>query len=195
MLRNNRTKSDRTKSYLIALVFIIIAIIGVWLTFREPSQSESPKQEEKSGVYKEDTLSQKKQVTGFKSDSANFSNYSKRTDSYSGGILKTVIITVLFIIFIVIGMMIFKKKFSSGKTFGMDLDILGKKYFGQKQFLLMVRVENRKLLLGITDDSINLIKDFGEIDDDERIQGNPEPKEQESNPFPKILKQISFNKD
>ena len=195
MLRNKRIKSEKTKSYLIALIFVIIAIIGVWLTFRDPSQSESAPKKEKSGVYKEDTLSQKNQVTGFKSDSTKFSNYSKRADNNSGGIIKTVIITILFIIFIIIGMMIFKNKFSSGKTFGMDLDILGKKYFGQKQFLLMVRVENRKLLLGVTDDSINLIKDFGEIEDKEKSQGSPRPKEQESGTFPKILKQISFNKD
>ena len=191
----NKNKSDKLKSYFVAFLFIVIAVIGIWLTFSKPNTGQErpgSKQHQKTTI---DSTAQSQQGTQFKSDSIKFSNYNQGKSNDSGGILKTIIISILFIIIITIGLIIFKKKFSSSKTFGMDMEILGKKYFGQKQFLMMVRVENKKLLLGITDHSINLVKEFGEIEEEEFDNTKPNKPEKNTNSFSNIIRQISFKQD
>ena len=40
------------------------------------------------------------------------------------------------------------------------MEVLGKQHINPKQYLMMVQIEGRKLLLGVSEQSINLIKEF-----------------------------------
>lgn len=190
----NIDKNARKKSYLVALFFVVIAVFGIWLKFSTPDSKPAPERQKSEETMVQDTTENNREVQ-LQSDSTGFANYSRSRDSYSGGIIKTIIIAVLFILFITIGLLMFKKKFTSSRTFGMDMEILGKKYFGQKQFILMVRIEDEKLLLGVTDHSINLIKEFGEMSAEEKAQSEKNRNPQNAQSFPQIIKKISFNKD
>jgi flagellar biogenesis protein FliO len=43
-----------------------------------------------------------------------------------------------------------------------SMEVLGKQHISPKQYLIMVRIEGQKLLMGVTDQSINLVKEFSD---------------------------------
>ena len=59
----------------------------------------------------------------------------------------------------------YKNKLSfEGDYFSME--VLGKQHISPKQYLMMVRIEGRKLLIGVSEQSINLVKEFIEDGED-----------------------------
>ena len=81
--------------------------------------------------------------------------------NYSHYFLRTLGITGLIIILILVGFKWYKNKLSfEGDYFSME--ILGKQHISPKQYLMMVRIEGRKLLMGVTEQSINLVKEFAD---------------------------------
>ena len=95
---------------------------------------------------------------------ANSSNYGESVpfnSNYSHYFLKTLGITGIIIILILVGFKWYKNKLSfEGDYFSME--ILGKQHISPKQYLMMVRIEGRKLLMGVSEHSINLVKEFVE---------------------------------
>ena len=70
-------------------------------------------------------------------------------------------ITAFIIILILVGFKWYKNKLSfEGDYFSME--VLGKQHISPKQYLMMVRIEGRKLLMGVSEQSINLVKEFVE---------------------------------
>jgi len=81
--------------------------------------------------------------------------------NYSHYFLRTLGITGLIIILILVGLKWYKNKLSfEGDYFSME--VLGKQHISPKQYLMMVRIEGRKLLMGVSEQSINLVKEFVE---------------------------------
>ncbi|HMA62874.1 MAG TPA: flagellar biosynthetic protein FliO [bacterium] len=194
MAKFNSNKKDRIRSYFVALLFLVVAAIGIWMAFSKNSEPQSEGQVQKAQSSYADTVSAQEQTTPSRKDTS-LIKYRQSSDEYSGGIIKTIVISALFIIFLIAGIILFRKKFKSSRAFGMDMEILGKKYFGQKQFLIMVKIEGKKLLLGVTDQSIHLIKEFEVDEDDENNYKQPNKPDQNFQKFPNILKRINFNKD
>lgn len=94
--------------------------------------------------------------------------------NYSHYFLRTLGITGLIIIIILVGFKWYKNKFSiEGDYFSME--VLGKQHISPKQYLMMVRIEGRKLLMGVTEQSINLVKEFVEESSDGIITDNKTP--------------------
>ena len=95
---------------------------------------------------------------------ANSSNYGESVpfnSNYSHYFLRTLGITGIIIILILVGFKWYKNKLSfEGDYFSME--ILGKQHISPKQYLMMVRIEGRKLLMGVSEHSINLVKEFVE---------------------------------
>jgi len=95
---------------------------------------------------------------------AHSSNYGESvsfSSNYSHYFLRTLGITGLIIILILVGFKWYKNKLSfEGDYFSME--ILGKQHISPKQYLMMVRIEGRKLLMGVSEHSINLVKEFVE---------------------------------
>tara|TARA_B100001123_G_C15345850_1_gene1037113 strand:+ start:20751 stop:21230 length:480 start_codon:yes stop_codon:yes gene_type:complete len=81
--------------------------------------------------------------------------------NYSNYFLRTLGITGLIIIFILMGFKWYKSKLVENVNH-FSMEVLGKQYISPKQYLIMVRIEGQKLLMGVTDQSINLIKEFSD---------------------------------
>ncbi len=100
-------------------------------------------------------------------------------------------VTALFVLFMLV-IYLLKKKKNMKVGSGDKIKVLDRKYLGQKQYLATVIVENEKLLLGVTDQSINLIKTL-------EYSSNGEQKSEEKNDdinetsFPKILGKLRNN--
>jgi flagellar biogenesis protein FliO len=86
---------------------------------------------------------------------------------YSGYLFRVVMVTLTMIVGLVIGLRIYQKKMKlSGKN-NLELSILGRHYINGKQYLLKVLVEDRYLLLGVSDSSINFITELEDPDDND----------------------------
>jgi flagellar biogenesis protein FliO len=81
--------------------------------------------------------------------------------NYSQYLLKTLGITGVIIIFIILGLRWYKSKFSIDSEY-FSMEVIGKQHISPKQYLMMVEIDGKKLLMGITDQSINLVKDFSD---------------------------------
>ena len=88
--------------------------------------------------------------------------------NYSQYFLRTLGITGIIIILIIVGLKWYKNKLSPEGNF-FSLEVLGKQHISPKQYLMMVRIEGKKLLMGVTEQSINLVKEFEDEISDEII--------------------------
>jgi flagellar biogenesis protein FliO len=79
--------------------------------------------------------------------------------NYSYFIFRTLGITGFIIVLILVGFKWYKNKLSFEDNY-FSMEVLGKQHINPKQYLMMVRIEGRKLLLGVSEQSINLIKEF-----------------------------------
>ena len=48
-----------------------------------------------------------------------------------------------------------------GNKASLEIEVLGRKFFGAKQSLVLIQVRQRQLLLGVTDQSINFLYELG----------------------------------
>ena len=79
--------------------------------------------------------------------------------NYSHFIFRTLGITGFIIVLILAGFKWYKNKLSLEDNY-FSMEVLGKQHINPKQYLMMVRIEGRKLLMGVSEQSINLIKEF-----------------------------------
>jgi len=187
--------SKPAKMNLIALIFVLITISGVFLTL-DPGRGQREKQEkvEKLKAIAADTTIKNINVEYKESDPGEFAqpNDLPKISTYTGKFFQSMITVVILLMILVIIMYLLKKKqklnFGSNNT----IRIIDKKYLGQKQYLATVIVDDEKLLLGVTDQQINLIK---KMDYDPKLesQNDKENSKEENNTFPKILGKIKFN--
>jgi len=122
-------------------------------------------------------------------DSASYTVPSR--PNLSSYLLKVILVTIIVIVLIIIGAKWYGKlaQFTGPPQ---KIKILSKNHIGSKQLLLLVRIEGRKLLLGVTDHSINLISDLGESDESEDDQFETV---QEHASFSSFLKQFRKGKN
>jgi len=91
--------------------------------------------------------------------------------NYSHFIFRTLGITGFIIVLILVGFKWYKNKLSFDDNY-FSMEVLGKQHINPKQYLMMVRIEGRKLLMGVSEQSINLIKEFMEEQNNELTTDN-----------------------
>ncbi len=166
----NNTISKKTIYGIIIIGLILLSIF--YLVLESGTQSDS-----------------QKNYRVVQADSTNY-NVPARPD-LGGYLLKVVLVTLFIIVLIIVGARWYGKftNFNPGSS---QIRILAKHNVGPKQLLLMIRIERKKLLIGVTENSINLLSDLGESDDSEDDQYEPI---QESVNFSTILKHFRKEKN
>ena len=104
-------------------------------------------------------------------------------------------LTVLALLFLLLLIVyLFKKKNKLEFGGNTNIKIIDRKYLGQKQYLATIIVDDEKLLLGITDQSINLIKTLENDEPLEDEETHQNFSKQQSETFPKILGNLRKNR-
>ncbi len=108
--------------------------------------------------------------------------------SYNGYVWRVTWVTVILLLLVYLGARWYKK-FSEKTAPGTvgRIKVISRQYIGPKQSLLIVHVDGKKLVIGMTEHSINLIKDLGEAE--EEGEGEPAPPLNAST-FSSILKRL-----
>ncbi len=125
-----------------ALLFAIIAILG-FISIFTPDHSEN---------------------------NATITENLKPQNTYSSYLLKVAVVTITMIVMLVLGLRVYKKQIRLKAKNSLVVDILGRHYISDKQYLLKVDVEDKYLLLGVSDTSINCLAELDkpkELDDED----------------------------
>ena len=77
--------------------------------------------------------------------------------TYSGYLFRIIIVTLTLVVGLVVGLKIYQRKVHHNGKNNLDISMLGRHYINSKQYLLKVMVEDRYLLLGVSDSAINFI--------------------------------------
>jgi len=109
----------------------------------------------------------------------------------SGYFLKVIVVTVLILGIIIIGAKWYGKLNNAGNS-SSGIKILARNHIGTKQQIILVKIEGKKLLLGVTENNINLISDMGVSDEEEDSKYE---KAQEYPRFSDFLKQLRKDKN
>lgn len=188
-------RDNPNKLNLVALFFVIIAIAGVFLSVRDVK--ETPQKKDRVEALKKiasDTTIKNIDVRYKTADPGKFSKDENLpgTSQYTQKFYQTMItVSVLFILFFIVVYLLKKKNKISFKG-GENIKIIDRKYLGQKQYLTTVIVEHEKLLLGVTEHSINLIKNLGNIENPTQEEPKSSETEDETS-FPKVLGKLNRN--
>ena len=185
------------KMNIIALLFVLIAIAGVFLTL-DPGKAERDKKEkvEKLKEIAADTSIKNITVEYKESDPGEFqqvSNLSK-ISGYTGKFFQSMLTVVVLLMIFAIVMYLLKKKQKLNFGSTNNIKIIDRKYLGQKQYLVTVIVDDEKLLLGVTDQSINMIKKLS-YDSKFEQQKEAVTEKETTETFPKILGKIRNKKN
>ncbi len=146
---NNSSK--RAGSMGLALLFLAIAILGIAMTTHRSSQRPSLAAPDSSFVLQNNTESPK---------------------SFSSLVVRTVVVTGVLIVIFLMAIKYYKKRITPDSSGRFHFEVLGKRYLSPKQYLVMVRVDESRLLLGVTDHSINLLKEYIETEEDETFESS-----------------------
>jgi len=150
-MMNNQSglSRGRSGSLGLALLFMVIAVLGIVMTMNRTSHRSSLAMSDSAYVTSENAESPR---------------------SFGSYVVRTIVVTGMIIIILLLAMKYYKKRNVIDGAGRYHFEILGKRHLSPKQYLVMVRVEESKLLLGVTDHSINLIKEFAETDEDEKFE-------------------------
>ena len=83
-------------------------------------------------------------------------------------LLKTVLFTAVIIVFILIIARIVRVRSAKTLAVGGDIRIIGRKYLSPKQYLLLIEVSGKRLLLGVTESNISMLASFNTEDSFQR---------------------------
>jgi flagellar biogenesis protein FliO len=155
----------------VAFVFILIAIIGMILVYTRPDHKKS-----KSAPAPEVESAQIQK------------SYPK--PALGSYLIRTVVVTGAIIVLIVIGAKVYRRRLKSDLPFRFQLKIVGRKYLSPKQYLAIIKTGQRHLLLGITDNSIQLLT---ELNDEELISDEDDTRPQ--HPFNRVIRQFKKSGD
>lgn len=163
------------KSYGLALIFVLIAVMGVIMTYSSLPQIS------KSNQGNPPVSEEKRVEKTFES-------------SYPIFVIKTILMTCAIIVLFVLGAKLYRKRQRSEIFDRIKMDIISRKYIDSKHYLLMANVHGRMLLLGVSDNSINLIAEYEDGAPDENF--DEAGTIQNDDHFSRILKRIKIrNKD
>jgi len=194
LINTNRSKNKKNINIFV-LFFILLSISGIILTTRNSEKTNKIKEEEitisdlkriaSDSTIKNIDINYK--ILKSNSDSIKTEKLAKNTNYYADFYKMLSIITILLFL-LLLGLYIYKKgnKFKTNDNMGFE--ILGRRYLGQKQYLALVKIKKSELLLGVTDNSINLIKEYPN-NDNESITKETD----KTDDFPKILKKLKNN--
>ena len=114
-----------------------------------------------------------------------------QSQDMTGYLFKVIFVTIFIIVVLIIGTKWYSKfnKMIGSPSF---IKILSKQHIGNKQFLMLIAVENKKILVGVTESSINHITDMGEYSEADDAKYN---KVTESTSFNAVLNYFKKGKD
>lgn len=116
----------------------------------------------------------------------------KEQSSFFNYLVRVIFVTTLMIVLIVFGLKYYKKYILHNvKSSHNRMKILGRQSVGHKQYVVIIVLGKHKYALGVTDHSVNLITDLGELEE------NDENEEFAQAPaaFSSLLKKISGAKN
>ncbi|MFH1851043.1 MAG: flagellar biosynthetic protein FliO [Candidatus Neomarinimicrobiota bacterium] len=91
-----------------------------------------------------------------------------------GQIIRTVVVTAAIIVLILMVARWYRRALPGGGSLaGLQVAVQGRHYLSARQSLLLVEIEGRRLLLGVTDNGINLVTEFEPGEPAETIAGTP----------------------
>ena len=141
----------------LAIIFIVIMLWGLYLLYSGEPRKLNPPPIDSAPV--EQTNS---------SDGANGINFTT-------SIIRTISVTGAIIIVILLMARWYRKKAGVSRSVTkLKIEVLGRHYLSAQHSLMMVKIADRKLLLGITDSAINLITEF-ESDSETEISDLTQP--------------------
>ncbi len=170
--QNSHSKPGR-KSYGLALVFMLIAMMGILMSFSSLPQNAKSDQDTPP-------------VSAVKEAPKTFES------SYPRFVIKTILITSAIIVLFVLGTKLYKKQHRAEIFDKIKINVIGRKYIDAKHYLVMVSVQGRQLLLGVSDNSINLIAEY---DDNTSVESDIATDSlQNDDQFSRILKKIKIKR-
>lgn len=157
----DRFKSIRNGSgltYLVASVFAVIAVMGFLMIYNSPSAAE-------------ETSAPASVSLQYQQTPADYSVSRQRSSSYVY-MLKFITVTALVLVSLFVAAKFIRGKTGSQSHGGLRMNILGRQYIGPRNSIMMIQLENRRFLLGVTDQSVNLIGEFDAVTDEELNEMN-----------------------
>lgn len=139
MMQPRKPINSKQANFLFIAIFAIIAVLG-FVSILSPSSS--------STVEAEDQPLQTR-------------------STYSGYLFRVVAVTLAMVVFLIVGLRIYRKQIQLQGKNSINLDLLGRYYINDKQYLLKVAIDDRNLLLGVSENSINMITELDLGDDDQ----------------------------
>ncbi len=113
------------------------------------------------------------------------SNTSITRPNYPEMIVRVTILTSIASLMAYFFIKYYRKKIDPLGT-ASNIEILGKHYINSKQHLLLIKVEDRKLMLGVSDSSINYITELSNKTEDKKTKKN-------KNQFKDVLNKLDPN--
>jgi flagellar biosynthetic protein FliO len=118
-------------------------------------------------------------------------NYADQRSDMDSYFFRVIWVTLFILALIIVGFYIYRKSMGKFVATGKNqIKVVARYTLGPKQMLLVVHVERQKLLLGVTEQGINLLKDFGPAPEDEQ---EIEPQQTLSAGFGSILSKLKKN--
>ena len=84
----------------------------------------------------------------------------KTRSTYSGYLFRVVAVTITLVVFLVVGLRVYRKQVMLRGKNSLSINLLGRYYINDRQYLLKVAIDDRNLLLGVSEGSISLITEL-----------------------------------
>ncbi|NOZ08265.1 MAG: flagellar biosynthetic protein FliO [FCB group bacterium] len=168
-MRSGGKKQISGGSKLLAIVFFAITLLGMIMIWKPDAKAGSPLPFS-TGISQTDST-----VTALQ---------PQPSFSLTKYIWKVVFITAIIIGAFWLLARFYRQKMMPGTASDTRFTVLGREYLSPGSSLVMVMVENRKLLLGVTDSAVNLI---GEFEPDTENPGLPDNSDPKKGAFQSIL--------
>ncbi len=194
---DRKKKNNPTKMNIVALFFALIAIAGIFLSIRDIKQPvDKQEQVEKLKKIAQDTTIKNINIEYKESDPGKFSEDANMpsTTGYTQKFFQSMLTVLALLFLLLLIVYLFKKKNKLEFGGNTNIKIIDRKYLGQKQYLATIIVDDEKLLLGITDQSINLIKTLENDEPLEDEETHQNFSKRQSETFPKILGNLRKNR-
>lgn len=141
-----------------ALIFMLIAVMGVLLIYLSPTSKLSNSQSQYG--YADSTSTEITNAT-----------LEKAAPSGIGYVFRSLLIMGSILIFFYVGMRIYRRKKTGNMPGYYQVRVLGRQYLGPKQYLALVEWNDQRLLLGVTDNQITKlsVQDINDKDFQEQL--------------------------
>ncbi len=146
-----QTATSRKASYAVAFVFALVALMGAMMILTSPFPSPQNVQPANRVWADSAKVIQEKEVV-----------------EGDGSVLKVMTYTGLILLIIIIGARLYKKYSlpHNGQAVS-QIKIVARQALGPRQNVIVIVVENKKYLIGVTEQNINFLSDLGELGPEE----------------------------